>query len=162
MSNFGFEKGLEALDIPFERAKVGDRYVIGAMKKNGWLLGGESSGHIVCADATTTGDGIIAALQVLKALMAEQQSLYNLKQRMQNMPQVMVNVPVKNRIDLDADSAVQAAIADAEKRMEGNGRVLLRASGTEPVIRVMVEGQQHSMVSELAHELAEIVGKAVA
>ena len=162
MSNFGFEKGLEALDIPFERAKVGDRYVIGAMKKNGWLLGGESSGHIVCADATTTGDGIIAALQVLKALMAEQQSLYNLKQRMQNMPQVMVNVPVKNRIDLDADSAVQAAIADAEKRMGGNGRVLLRASGTEPVIRVMVEGQQHSMVSELAHELAEIVGKAVA
>ncbi|WP_075187668.1 phosphoglucosamine mutase [Teredinibacter haidensis] len=161
MSNFGFEKGLESLGIPFERAKVGDRYVIEAMNRNGWILGGESSGHIVCADVTTTGDGIISALQVLKALMAEQQSLYELKQRMQKMPQVMVNVPVKHRIDLDNDGAVQSAIADAEKRMEGNGRVLLRASGTEPVIRVMVEGQQHSLVSELAHELAEIVGKAV-
>jgi len=161
MSNFGFEKGLESMGIPFERAKVGDRYVIEAMKNNAWLLGGESSGHIVCADVTTTGDGIISALQVLKALMAEQQSLYDLKQRMQKMPQVMINVPVVKRINVEEDKSVQNAIAEAERRMEGNGRVLLRPSGTEPVIRVMVEGQQHSLVSELAHELAEIVGKAL-
>ncbi len=161
MSNFGFEKGLESLGIPFERAKVGDRYVIESMKKNDWLLGGESSGHIICADLTTTGDGVISALQVLHALMAEQQSLYELKQRMQKMPQVMVNVPIKNRTDLDKNDTIQTAVKDAEKRMEGNGRVLLRPSGTEPVIRVMVEGQQHSLVSELAHELAETVGGAL-
>lgn len=160
MSNFGFEKGLQSLGIPFERAKVGDRYVIEAMNNNGWTLGGESSGHIVCADVTTTGDGIISALQVLKALMAEQQSLYELKQRMQKMPQVMVNVPIANRIDIDSNETVRAAVADAERRMDGNGRVLLRPSGTEPVIRVMVEGQQHSLVSELAHDLAEMVSKA--
>ncbi|SMF00722.1 phosphoglucosamine mutase [Alteromonadaceae bacterium Bs31] len=161
MSNFGFEKGLQSLGIPFERANVGDRYVIEAMKKNGWLLGGESSGHIICADLTTTGDGLISALQVLRALIAEQQSLYELKQRMQKMPQVMVNVPIKNRIDVEKNDTIQAAVNDAEKRMEGNGRVLLRPSGTEPVIRVMVEGQQHHLVTDLAHELAEIVGKAL-
>lgn len=161
MTNFGFELALQSLKIPFERAAVGDRYVIEAMSRNGWTLGGESSGHIVCADSTTTGDGIISALQVLKALTAEQQSLHEIKQRMQKLPQVMVNVPVSRRIDASTDETVLAAISDAEKRLEGQGRVLLRASGTEPVIRVMVEGQQHSLVSELAHELAEIVGNAV-
>ncbi|ACR12878.1 phosphoglucosamine mutase [Teredinibacter turnerae] len=160
MSNFGFELALEALKIPFERAKVGDRYVIEAMNNNGWKLGGESSGHIVCADVTTTGDGIIAALQVLRALNAEAQTLYELKQRMQKMPQVMVNVPVKRKLNLEENDMVQTAIAEAEQRMEGQGRVLLRPSGTEPVIRVMVEGQQHGMVSQLAHELAEVVGRA--
>jgi len=160
MSNFGFERGLQSLGIPFERAKVGDRYVIEAMKRNNWVLGGESSGHIVCADVTTTGDGIISALQVLKALMTEQQGLYELKQRMQKMPQVMVNVPISSRIDVDSNEKIQAAVANAEKCMEGNGRVLLRPSGTEPVIRVMVEGLHHSQVSELAHELAEAVAEA--
>lgn len=160
MSNFGFELALSSLKIPFERAKVGDRYVIEAMNRNGWKLGGESSGHIVCADVTTTGDGIISALQVLRALNEEQQTLYELKQRMQKMPQVMVNVPALKKIDLDSNELIQSAITDAERRMEGQGRVLLRPSGTEPVIRVMVEGQQHSLVSQLAHELAEVVGKA--
>lgn len=162
MSNFGFELGLKNLGIPFERAKVGDRYVIEAMKNNDWQIGGESSGHIVCSDVTTTGDGIIAALQVLMALTSEDQSLHQLKLRMQKMPQVMINVRVTNKVDLDSHEQVQSAIAGAEKRLDGKGRVLLRASGTEPVIRVMVEGQEHQLVSTLAQELAEIVGEAVA
>ncbi|MDO6422492.1 phosphoglucosamine mutase [Saccharophagus degradans] len=162
MSNFGFELGLKNQGIPFERAKVGDRYVIEAMKNNGWQIGGESSGHIVCSDVTTTGDGIIAALQVLLALKAEKQSLHQLKLRMQKMPQVMINVRVTNKVDLDSHEQVQTAIASAEKRLDGKGRVLLRASGTEPVIRVMVEGQEHQLVASLAQELADIVGEAVA
>ncbi|MFT5083347.1 MAG: phosphoglucosamine mutase [Lentisphaeria bacterium] len=162
MTNFGFELGLQALGIPFLRAKVGDRYVIELMKKNNWLLGGESSGHIVCSDVTTTGDGILSALQVLKAIVAEQQTLHDLKQSMQKLPQVMINISVNRRVDLDANPEVQKAIASAEARMEGKGRVLLRASGTEPLIRVMVEGQQRTLVSSLANELAEIVAVAVA
>lgn len=162
MSNFGFELGLKNLGIPFERAKVGDRYVIEAMKKNKWQIGGESSGHIVCSDVTTTGDGIIAALQVLMALTREGQSLHQLKLRMQKMPQVMINVRVTNKVDLDSHDQVQSAIASAEQRLDGKGRILLRASGTEPVIRVMVEGQEHQLVSNLAQELADIVGEAVA
>jgi len=162
MSNFGLELGLKSLDIPFERAKVGDRYVIESMKRNDWNIGGESSGHIVCSDVTTTGDGIIAALQVLRALISEKQSLFELKQRMQKLPQVMINVPVAKKVDLDNHEQVQKAIAEAELRMEGQGRVLLRPSGTEPVIRVMVEGQQHAMVSDLANHIAKVVGEALA
>lgn len=162
MSNFGFEQGLKSLGIPFERANVGDRYVIEAMERNGWKVGGESSGHIVCSDVTTTGDGIIAALQVLLALTREEQSLHDLKQRMQKFPQVMVNVKVIQRVDLDHHEQVQKALLEAKTQLNGTGRVLLRASGTEPVIRVMVEGQQHELVSGLANQLAEIVGEAVA
>lgn len=162
MTNFGFELGMKQLDIPFERAKVGDRYVIEAMQRNNWRIGGESSGHIVCSDVTTTGDGIISALQVLKALVAEHGCLHDLKQNMQKLPQVMINVPVKKQVDLSADDTVNDAIKAAELRMEGSGRVLLRPSGTEPVVRVMVEGRQHDLVSKLAKELAEVVGKAVA
>lgn len=162
MTNFGFEIGMKKLNIPFERANVGDRYVIESMKRNSWSVGGESSGHIVCSDVTTTGDGIIAALQVLKALVAEGECLHDLKQNMQKLPQVMINVPVKNRINLDASESVKQAIADAETLMEGTGRVLLRPSGTEPVIRVMVEGQRHDLVSQLAKDIAGVVEKAVA
>lgn len=162
MSNFGFELGMKSLGIPFERAKVGDRYVIEAMKRNNWFVGGESSGHIVCSDVTTTGDGIISALQVLKAVTAEHQSLHDLKQRMQKMPQVMINVPVKQKVDIDSHTEVQKEIDAAEAQMDGKGRVLLRPSGTEPVIRVMVEGQHHGQVSELARRLADVVGSAVA
>lgn len=161
MSNFGLELALKGLDIPFERAKVGDRYVIEAMQRNGWRVGGESSGHIVCSDVTTTGDGIISALQVMRALIAEQQSLNELKQRMQKLPQVMINVPVISKVDLSKHEAVQSAVADAETRMEGQGRVLLRASGTEPVIRVMVEGQRHGLVDDLAKNIADAVKSAV-
>jgi len=162
MTNFGFELGMTSIGIPFERAKVGDRYVIELMKKNGWPLGGESSGHIVCSDVTTTGDGIISALQVLRALVAEQESLHDVKQNMQKLPQVMINVPLKKQIDFDRHDAVSQAIRDAETKMEGKGRVLLRASGTEPVVRVMVEGQHHDLVSDLAKQLAVVVTKAVA
>ncbi|WP_086930799.1 phosphoglucosamine mutase [Agarilytica rhodophyticola] len=162
MTNFGFEMGMKNLGIPFDRAKVGDRYVIESMKKNNWHIGGESSGHIVCSDVTTTGDGIISALQVMKALVTEKECLHDIKQNMQKLPQVMINVPVKNAIKLDENTSIKQAIDAAESQMEGKGRVLLRPSGTEPVIRVMVEGQHHDLVSRLAKELAEVVGKAVA
>lgn len=161
MSNFGFELALNNLGIPFERAKVGDRYVIEAMKRNGWLLGGESSGHIVCGDATTTGDGIISALQVLQALKASGQSLHKLKQGMQKMPQVMVNVPMARRVDLGDHPGVQGAIRQTEQQLAGQGRVLLRPSGTEPVVRVMVEGRQLQVVDKLAQDLAKCVGEAL-
>lgn len=162
MSNFGFELALKELGIPFVRAKVGDRYVIEAMKNQGWTLGGESSGHIVCSDLTTTGDGIISALQVLRAITDQNQSLHNLKQQMQKLPQIMINVATAKPVDLAAHTEIQAAIGEAESTLAGRGRVLLRASGTEPLIRVMVEGQQADVVEQLARSLAGVVGKAVA
>lgn len=157
MTNFGFELGMARAGIPFERANVGDRYVIEIMKRNNWKLGGESSGHIICDNVTTTGDGIISALQVLRALVADGKPLYEAKQVMQKMPQVMINVSMPKRIDVDNNESIQAAIKDVEIRMEGEGRVLLRPSGTEPVLRVMVEGIRHDMVSEMAAELATLV-----
>lgn len=162
MSNFGFELALKELGIPFTRAKVGDRYVIEAMKANGWKLGGESSGHIVCSDVTTTGDGIISALQVLRALQAQNQPLHQVKQRMQKLPQIMINVSTGKSVDLVTHDGVQAAVRDAEAKLDGRGRVLLRPSGTEPLIRVMVEGQQADVVEEIAKSLADVVKEAVA
>lgn len=161
MSNFGFELALKNLGIPLIRANVGDRYVIEAMKENAWRLGGESSGHIVCSDVTTTGDGIIAALQVLRAVLAEKKTLQKIKQSMPKMPQVMINVPMAKRQNVSENAAVQLAVQLAEERLEGRGRVLLRPSGTEPVVRVMVEGQQHDLVDELAHALAQKVAEAL-
>ncbi len=159
MSNFGFELGLTKLGIPFARAKVGDRHVLELMEEKGWLLGGESSGHIICGDATTTGDGIISALQVLRALRQDGGSLNKLKQSMQRMPQVMINVPSKPGIRLDPQQLpqIQAAIRDVESRLEGQGRVLLRPSGTEPVVRVMVEGPSLQLIEPLAADLAKVV-----
>ena len=162
MSNFGFEQALKKLQIPFERAQVGDRYVIEAMKNNNWELGGESSGHIVCSDVTTTGDGIIAALQVLTAVQGEEASLNSLKQRMQKAPQVMVNVRLQKKIELNGNEKLQQAVATAEKELAGNGRVLLRPSGTEPLIRVMVEGEDPALVDRLANQLADQVRELVA
>jgi phosphoglucosamine mutase len=162
MTNFGFELAMKRCGIDFARAKVGDRYVLEMMARNGWDLGGESSGHIVCQNATTTGDGIISALQVLRALQERSLSLEEACCEMSMMPQVMINVPVVNRVDLDKDPHVLKAISQAEEKMAGKGRVLLRPSGTEPVIRVMVEGESKSEVHVLCSELAELVGKAVA
>lgn len=161
MSNFGFELALKDLGIPFARAKVGDRYVLELMKERDWYLGGESSGHIVCGDATTTGDGIISALQVLRALQKAGKSLREMCQLINKTPQCMINVPVVKRVDLSHNDAVRTAVTLVEEKLDGRGRVLLRASGTEPVIRVMVEGPQEELVNALAKELADSVREVV-
>jgi phosphoglucosamine mutase len=162
MSNYGFELALKDLDIPFVRAKVGDRYVIEAMNENGWSLGGENSGHIICSEVTTTGDGIIAALQVLLAVVSSGRALHDIKQGMHKMPQVMINVRMSQRQDISTNTDVLAAVAATEKVLGSRGRVLLRPSGTEPVVRVMVEGEDRGEVKQLAQELAETVEKALA
>jgi len=162
MSNFGFEMALEAMKIPFVRARVGDRYVIEAMRERDWSLGGENSGHIICSDVTTTGDGIISALQVLLALVSSGKNLNEFKQGMRKLPQVMINVRLSRREDVSGNEAVKAAVAATESALAGRGRVLLRPSGTEPVIRVMVEGEDHAQVKGLAQELAAVVEKAIA
>jgi len=161
MSNFGFELGLKKLGVPFARAKVGDRYVIEMMRQNGWRLGGENSGHIVCSNVTTTGDGIISALQVLLAITTFGESLNKIKKGMNKMPQVMINVHMAKRVDLSTDATVQAAVKATEEKLAGTGRVLLRPSGTEPVVRVMVEGEDKKQVKELAQELAKTVESAL-
>lgn len=162
MTNYGFEMAMKKLGVKFGRANVGDRYVLEMMKQNGWMLGGESSGHIVCCDVTTTGDGIISALQVLRALIERGKSLADACSEMKMLPQVMINVPVVNSTDLNAHKKVQDAIGATEAKLAGSGRVLLRPSGTEPVIRVMIEGQDHAMVESLCTELAAVVANAVA
>lgn len=161
MSNLGFELALAELEIPFARAKVGDRYVNELMKSRGWKLGGENSGHIICSDVTTTGDGIIAALKVLFAVVNTDKSLHELKSGMQKFPQIMHNVKLAQRVDLDAAPSVRDAVAMAETKLAGRGRVLLRPSGTEPVVRVMVEGEDGSLVQSLCSELADVVRRAV-
>lgn len=161
MSNFGFELGLKQLGIPFARAKVGDRYVIEMMRDNGWRLGGENSGHIVCSNVTTTGDGIISALQVLLAITAMGEPLHKIKKGMNKFPQVMINVHMAKRTDLSANESIQRAVKLTEEKLAGRGRVLLRPSGTEPVVRVMVEGEDKAQVKELAQELAAVVEAAL-
>lgn len=161
MTNFGFEMALKELGIPFARAKVGDRYVLEMMKERDWVLGGESSGHIVCGDATTTGDGIISALQVLRALQKSGKSLWEMRKGFNKTPQCMINVPVVEKVDLNRHGAIAEAVARTEEKLEGRGRVLLRASGTEPVIRVMVEGPRADLVKALATELADAVRAAI-
>ncbi len=154
MSNFGFEKGLQQLNIPFVRAGVGDRYVIEQMLKHKWTLGGENSGHIVCSNVTTTGDGIVAALQVLLALKSMDKPLYDAKQGMRKLPQKMINVRVTGKVRLEGNSAIESAVTAAEARLADTGRVLLRPSGTEPVVRVMVEGEDLELVDSVVSELA--------
>ncbi|WP_020407730.1 phosphoglucosamine mutase [Hahella ganghwensis] len=160
MTNFGAELAFQKLGIPFVRAKVGDRYVMEMLQKNQWALGGEGSGHIVCLDCTTTGDGVISALQVLVAMVSQEKSLNELKQGMAKLPQHMINVRVANKVDVEIDS-IQAAVKVAEEQLAGKGRVLLRPSGTEPVIRVMAEGEDEGLVVAVTQELAKAVEKAV-
>lgn len=162
MSNFGLEQALKRLDIPFARAKVGDRYVIEQMQQRGWVLGGENSGHIVCGQLTTTGDGLVAALQVLKAMQDHELSLSELKQGMRKMPQVMINVAMPGRPDLSGVESIQRLVAATEDELGDTGRVLLRPSGTEPVVRVMVEGEDEARVARLCEGLAAGVEKALA
>ena len=161
MSNLGLEHALQAHGIAFERARVGDRYVLERLQQNGGTLGGESSGHIICLDRTTTGDGIVAALQVLATMILGGKPLHELKAGMKKYPQYMINVPVGKSVNLEAAPGVQEAVRSAERRLSGRGRVLLRASGTEPVVRVMVEGEDEQMVREEAGHLATAVAAAV-
>lgn len=156
MTNFGFEQAMKQQGIEFVRTAVGDRYVMEELKKLGWKLGGESSGHIVNLDLTTTGDGIVSALQVLEVMNKTGKSLRELRSGIVKTPQVLINVTVEKPIDL-ATKPVQSAVKSVEKKLGGSGRVLIRASGTEPVIRVMVEGEDSQQVSSLAQDLAEVI-----
>jgi phosphoglucosamine mutase len=161
MSNLGLEHALQAHDIEFERARVGDRYVMERLSATGGVLGGESSGHIICLDRTSTGDGMISALQVLATMIQKRASLHDLKQGMRKYPQHMINVPAARPVDVDHNDIIQTAVAGADKRLNGKGRVLLRPSGTEPLIRVMVEGQDEAVVKAEAQTLANAVKQAV-
>jgi phosphoglucosamine mutase len=160
MTNFGLEKILAAKGIPFVRAAVGDRYVMAMLQEKGWEIGGETSGHIICLDRSTTGDGIIAALQVLAAMIGSGKSLDQLTAGLETYPQTMINVKMARGFDIKASSQVQRAVRDAENELADNGRVVLRASGTEPVVRVMVEGQDPSQVERLSRQLADTVKRA--
>ena len=162
MSNFGLELALQALDIEFVRAKVGDRYVMEQLDQRGWLIGGESSGHLVCLDRTSTGDGTVSALQVLAALSRRDQSLAEAVADVALLPQTMINVRGPNRDGFMEKPEVKTAMAEAEKALAGNGRILLRPSGTEPLVRVMIEGKDPDQVAALCRELADVVEKAIA
>jgi len=157
MTNLGFEHALARLGVPFARASVGDRYVLELMNKNGWVLGGENSGHILCLDKHSSGDGIIAALQVLHALRESGIELGALLADLTMYAQVLVNVNVQGKLDLDGNPAIQQAVRMAESELDGTGRVLLRPSGTEPKVRVMVEGQDRKQVEMLANRIADVV-----
>ncbi len=157
MSNLAFELALGASNIPFERAQVGDRYVLEKMLARGWRLGGENSGHILCLDQHTTGDGIVAALQVLCSLRASQWTLKQACAPVALFPQVMINVPVKQRKDHAKDPQVAAVVQQAEHDLAQDGRVLLRPSGTEPVIRVMVEAKSRAKANRWAQAIADVV-----
>jgi len=161
MSNYGLEEALRARGIELKRARVGDRYVLELMLEGGWTLGGETSGHIICLDRMSTGDGIIAALQVLQGAESSGRCLHELKQGMRKYPQILVNVPLESRMDVTSDPAVRRAVAEVESELGGDGRVLLRPSGTEPLLRVMVEGRDRVQVETLAHQLAGSVTSAV-
>ncbi len=161
MTNLGMEHGLKQLGINLIRAKVGDRYVLEMMNEHKSILGGENSGHIICLDKTTTGDGIIAALQVMAEMHDSGKSLHELKSGMRKYPQVLINIKTTKKVNPDTDGAIQKAVHAVEEKLGDKGRVLLRASGTEPLIRVMVEGEHAESVNNYAQQLAEDVKKAI-
>jgi len=157
MSNLGLERALHNLKINFERSKVGDRYIIEMLKKRNWMLGGEPSGHIVNLGITTTGDGIISSLQVLAAMYHYEKTLHELKNEMPILPQTIINVRASKRVGIENDPKIQSAIKNAEQQLGKSGRVILRASGTEPLVRVMVEGDDQKQIQDIANELAVVV-----
>ena len=157
MTNMAVEKAIEAEGIHFARAKVGDRYVLEQLKEKNWLLGGEGSGHLICLDKHTTGDGIVAALQVLTAIKQSNQTLAQLLQKVTLFPQTLINVRYKQGYQWQSDAKMQSAITQAEQQLAGSGRVLIRASGTEPVLRVMVEAQDEQMAKEQAQKIASVI-----
>ncbi len=162
MSNLGLEHALQAQAIEFHRASVGDRYVLETLRQHGGVLGGETSGHMLVLDKTTTGDGLICALQILAIMQETGKSLSELVAGMPKYPQTMVNVRTVKRMDPSQSSEVRAAVASAESELADKGRVVLRASGTEPVIRVMVEGEDEQQVIALANRLASVVAEVAA
>ncbi|GHT98030.1 phosphoglucosamine mutase [Betaproteobacteria bacterium] len=162
MSNLGFEHAIARLGLPFARAKVGDRYVLELLHEKGWRIGGENSGHIICLDCHSTGDGIISALQVLAALREHKQTLAQACADLVFYPQRLINVDLCAGFDWQADAGITAARVRAETTLGENGRVLLRPSGTEPLLRVMVEGPDKEVVDRLAHEIVAAVKAAVA
>ncbi|NQY02730.1 MAG: phosphoglucosamine mutase [Halieaceae bacterium] len=161
MSNLGLELALREQGLQLERANVGDRYVKALMEAHGWQLGGESSGHIICADVTTTGDGIVASLQILLALRSADKSLSEMRSGMARFPQTMINVRATGTINLNDKPAIASAVAATEAALGDRGRVLLRPSGTEPVVRVMVEGEDAQEVRRHCESLAEAVEQAL-
>jgi phosphoglucosamine mutase len=160
MSNLGLENALKAENIEFRRANVGDRYVLEALRETGGIIGGETSGHMIVLDRTTTGDGLVCALQVLAVMKQTGKSLSELAAGMPKYPQTMLNVRTDKKLDPATSSAIQEAVVAAEDELKETGRVVLRASGTEPVIRVMVEGENEDQVIALAKRLAEVVAEA--
>ncbi|AKS42110.1 phosphoglucosamine mutase [Wenzhouxiangella marina] len=162
MSNFGLEEAFRALEIPFERSPVGDRHVHEALRRNGWQLGGEASGHILCLDRAMTGCGIVSALQVLEVVARTRQSLAALAGGMERYPQVMINVPVQGqaRVLVETHEGLALALSEAEASLGDQGRIILRPSGTEPVVRVTVEGRDSQQVQRLAESLARTVQEA--
>jgi phosphoglucosamine mutase len=157
MTNLAVEKAIQAEGIEFERAKVGDRYVLEKLKENNWQLGGEGSGHLICLDKHTTGDGIVAALQVLSAMKQNQKTLAQLLEKVTLFPQTLINVKYKQGYDWKTDAKIQEAITQAEKNLNGSGRVLIRPSGTEPLLRVMVEAQDAGQSQEQAKKIAQTI-----
>jgi len=157
MTNLAFEHAMQRMDIPFLRAKVGDRYVMELLQQQNWQLGGENSGHIICLDKHSTGDGIVSALEVLHALRTSKQGLAEAAGGLQLYPQVLVNVRVAKGVDCLGHADVRAAVAEVESALDGKGRVLLRPSGTEPLLRVMVEGEDRQLVEESAQRIADVV-----
>lgn len=155
MSNYGLEKAINNLDVQFLRTKVGDRYVMEALKEQDWKIGGESSGHIICLDKTTTGDGIIAGLQVLACMVKQEKSLQELVEDIQLLPQTLINIKTDNAESLAKNSKVKGLVNNLSEKLQGEGRVLLRPSGTEPVLRVMVEGPDSQEVEFHAQQLSE-------
>jgi phosphoglucosamine mutase len=161
MSNLGLELALKKENIEFVRANVGDRYVMQQLKEHNWRFGGESSGHLLCLDSTSTGDGVVSALQIMMALQDSGKKLHELKSGMIKCPQTMINVRRNKEIDVSKDEVIQAAAVKVELELAGRGRVLLRPSGTEPVVRVMVEGEEGALVAQKAQYLARIVEQVI-
>lgn len=155
MSNYALEKAIKALGVSFIRTPVGDRYVLAALKARDWKIGGESSGHVVCLDKTTTGDGIIAALQVLAIMIKQEKSLQQLCEGMTLLPQALINLKTDHALILSENQSVIKAVSVLNEKLQGEGRVLLRPSGTEPVLRVMVEGLDQQEVQIQAKQLSE-------
>jgi len=161
MSNMGLELAIKKLGLEFARTAVGDRYVMQCLSEKGWSLGGENSGHIICLDRTTTGDGIVSALQVMEYLAESGETLVEALADMVMMPQVLINVPLPVKTNPVDEPQVQQVVVDVEKELNGNGRVLLRPSGTEPLIRVMVEGEDEKQVTDYAQRIADVVALSV-